>query len=494
MPNEEELIAERMRKLKDIESLGINAYPHIFVPDKKSVELLDKYSFLHNEQHTEDAVKMAGRIVALRRMGKVCFMHLSDEFGKVQVYCQFDKLGEKNYAFLKLLDLGDIIGVSGSVFKTRTGEITVEAVNVEILAKSLRPLPEKWHGLKDVEARYRKRYVDLIMNSDVRAIFRKRTLIVDAIRELLNSKTFLEVDTPVLQPIYGGAAAKPFKTHLNALDMTVFLRICPELYLKRLIVGGFERVYEFARNFRNEDIDSSHNPEFTGLEIYQAYADFNDMRELVEDIYIAAAKKVCGSTKIEYQGKEIDLKKPWQSYTMVGAIKKFADIDIQQLSDKELFDLKVTHHLEINGEVTKGKIIQALFEELVEDKLVQPTFITHHPQESTPLCKACREPEHEGFVERFEPYIAGMEIANAYSELNNPVIQRKLLEEQAKELRAGSEEAHPMDEDFIQAIEQGMPPTGGVGLGIDRMIMILTNQPSIKDVILFPFVKNLPPK
>lgn len=492
MPTEEELIKERLRKLGDIEKQGINAYPHIYTPENKAVEILNKYASLHNEQRTDETAKVAGRIIALRRMGKATFMHISDETGKVQAYFQLDRLGEK-YSFLKLLDLGDIIGVEGTIFKTRTGEITVDATNVEMLAKSLRPMPEKWHGLKDIEIRYRKRYIDLIMNPDVREVFKKRTLIFDSIRELLNSRNFLEVDTPVLQPIYGGARAKPFKTHLNSLDMQVFLRICPELYLKRLIVGGFEKVYEFARNFRNEDIDTSHNPEFTGLEIYQAYADFNDMKELVEDIYTNAAKKVLGTTRIEYQGKEIDLKKPWQFYTMVDAIKKFADINLKNMSDKEVFDLRITYNLEIDGDITRGKIVQALFEELVEDKLIQPTFITHHPQESTPLCKECREQEHKGFVERFEPYIAGMEIANAYTELNNPITQKKLFEEQAKELRAGSEEAHPMDEDFVEALEYAMPPTGGVGLGIDRMIMILTNQPSIKDVILFPFVKNKNP-
>jgi len=490
MPTEEELIQERIRKLNDIERLGILPYPYKYEPKNKAAEILKKYATIHNEEHTTDTVKVAGRIVALRRMGKVSFMHVSDESGKVQAYCQFDKLGEKKYTFLKLLDVGDIIGVEGTIFKTKTGEITIEATNVEILAKSLRPLPEKWHGLTDIEARYRKRYVDLIMNPAVREVFKKRTQIIDSIRELLNSRNFLEVDTPCIQPIYGGAAAKPFKTHLNALDMEVFLRISPELYLKRLIVGGFERVYEFARNFRNEDIDRSHNPEFTGLEIYQAYADFNDMKELVEDIYIYAAKKVLGSTKFEYQGEEIELKKPWQSYSMVDAIRKFADIDLKNMSDKEIFDLRITYNLEIDGDITKGKVIQALFEDLVEDKLIQPTFITHHPKESTPLCKECREPEHKDFVERFEPYICGMEIANAYSELNHPIKQRKLLEAQSKELNAGSEDAHPMDEDFVQAIEHGMPPTGGVGFGVDRMIMLLTNQASIKDILLFPFMKK----
>lgn len=490
MPTEEELIQERLRKLSAVEKLGVSAYPHVFRPKNKAKELQTSYAQVRTEQRTTNTVVIAGRLVGLRRMGKAGFAHVRDETGRMQVYFQIDILGEKQYSFLKLLDVGDFVGVEGTVFKTKTGELTVEARKVDLLAKSLRPLPEKWHGLKDVEARYRKRYLDLVMNPEVADVFRKRTMIVDSIREFLNGKSFLEVDTPVLQPMYGGANAKPFKTHLNALKMDVFLRVCPELYLKRLIVGGFEKVYEFAKNFRNEDIDRSHNPEFTGLEVYQAYADFNDMKELVEDVYVNAAKKIVGSTKFEYQGKEIDLKKPWQSYTMVDAVRKFADIDVKKMSDKELFDLRITYNLEIEGDITRGKIIQALFEDLVEAKLVQPTFITHHPKESTPLCKECREPEHTGFVERFEPYIAGMEIANAYTELNNPILQKKLLEEQAKELRAGVAEAHPMDEDFVQSLEYGMPPTGGVGFGIDRMVMILTNQASIRDVIFFPFMKN----
>lgn len=490
MPTEEDLIKERMRKLNDIETLGILPYPYTYEQKNKAEELQKKYATLHNEQRTTETAKIAGRIVGLRRMGKATFMHILDDTGKMQVYCQFDMLGEKNYAFLKLLDMGDIVGIEGTMFKTKTGEITIDAAKLELLSKSLRPLPEKWHGLKDIEARYRKRYVDLIMNPEVREVFKKRTQIIDSLREFLNNKNFLEVDTPVLQPIYGGANAKPFKTHLNSLKMDVFLRISPELYLKRLIVGGLDRVYEFSKNFRNEDIDKTHNPEFTSVEIYQAYADFNDMLQLTEDAFVHTIKKLYGKTQVEYQGKEIDFKKPWQSYTMVDAIRKFADINLNNLSDKEIFDLRITYNLEIEGDVTKGKIIQALFEELVESKLIQPTFITHHPTESTPLCKECRDHNYHGFIERFELFIVGMEFANAYSELNNPLTQRKLLEEQAKQLRAGAEEAHPMDEDFVESLEYGMPPTGGVGLGIDRMVMILTNQPSIKDVILFPFMKQ----
>lgn len=490
MPNEEELIAERIRKLEDIRKLKINPYPYSFDVKNNSAQVQSEFANLKPEEHTKNIVKVAGRIIALRRMGKIAFMHILDEFGKVQLYAALDKLGEKNYEFLKLLDMGDWIGAEGHIFKTRTGEITIEVSNIELLCKSLRPLPEKWHGLSDIEQRYRKRYVDLIISPQVREVFKKRTAIIQSVKEILDEKGFLEVDTPCLQPIYGGAAARPFISHLNALDMKVYMRISNELYLKRLIVGGFEKVYEFARDFRNEDIDRTHNPEFTQVELYQAYADFNTMMEITEEIYERTAKKVLGTTQFEYQGHKIDLKRPWQRYTMVEAIKKFADIDVEKLTDKDLFELRITYKLEIAGEVTRGKMIQALFEELVEEKLIQPTFITHHPVESTPLCKPCREHPLQ-FVERFEPFIAKMEIGNAYSELNDPILQRKLLEDQAKELNEGSQEAHPMDEDFIQAIEYGMPPTGGLGIGIDRMVMILTNQASIRDVLLFPFMKKV---
>jgi lysyl-tRNA synthetase class 2 len=490
MPTEEELIAERRRKRDDLLKLGINPYPYKYSPSHKSAELLEKYKSLAVEQRTDDSVKIAGRIVALRRMGKATFMHIMDQFGKIQAYFKFDDL--KTYDQLKLFDMGDFIGVEGTVFKTKTGEISVWSKNFEMLCKSLRPLPEKWHGLKDVEQRYRKRYLDLIMNPEVKDTFIKRTKIIDSIRKNLNEKGFLEVDTPVIQPIYGGASAKPFKTHLNSLKMDVFLRISNELYLKRLLVGGFEKIYEFARDFRNEDIDRSHNPEFTQVEAYQTYGDFNDMKELVMDLYIASAKAIHGSTKFEYQGQIIDVKKPWQEYTMVEALKKFGGIDADKLTMDDMNKLCQQHAIEVAQNPTKGQLIQSMFEEFVEEKLVQPTFITHHPIESTPLCKPCREPHlKEHYIERFEPFIAGMEIANAYSELNDPVLQRKLLEDQANQLRAGEEEAHPMDEDFVQAIEIGMPPTGGIGIGIDRMIMILTNNPSIRDVLFFPFMGKL---
>ena len=490
MPTEEELIGERKRKREELIKLGVNPYPYKYNRTHTSFEILDKHKDLQPLQESSEKVKAAGRIIGLRRMGKATFLHIIDEKGKLQAYFKYDNMPEV-YDRLKLCDVGDWIGIEGLVFKTTTGEVTVKASNFDVLCKALRPLPEKWHGLQDVEIRYRKRYVDLIVNPQVRETFIKRAKIIDSIRKEFQARGFLEVETPTLQPIYGGGSAKPFKTHLNSLKMDVFLRIAPELYLKRLIVGGYDKVFEFCKNFRNEDVDRTHNPEFSMVECYQAYADFDDMKELIQDVYVAAAKTIHGSTKFEYQGHQIDVKKPWASYTMVEALKKFAGIDAWKLTEADLAKLCAQHRLEVEQNPTKGLFIQALFEELVEEKLIQPTVITHHPIESTPLAKQCREPHLAGnFVERFEPYIAGMEIGNAYTELNDPVIQRKLLEDQAQQLKKGSEEAHPMDEDFVQSIEYGMPPTGGLGFGIDRMIMIITNSPSIRDVIFFPFMKQ----
>ncbi|MBW3002770.1 lysine--tRNA ligase [Candidatus Woesearchaeota archaeon] len=488
MPTEKELIKERLKKLEEIRKLGINPYPYNYEQKDFAADINSKYAKLKKEEHTKDKVQVAGRLMALRRMGKATFAHVADKTGKVQVYFQVDNMGKDEYKFLKLLDIGDWIGVEGTIFKTKTGEVTIEAKKAELLTKTIRPLPEKWHGLQDKEIRYRKRYLDLIMNPEVRDVFVKRTLIIDTIRNALNKKGFLEVDTPILQPIYGGAAARPFKSHLNELDMPVYLRISNELYLKRLLVGGFGKVYEFSKDFRNEGIDRTHNPEFLQIEIYQAYADFNDMKELVQDLYVAAAKAIHGKTKFKFGEQEIDVKKPWQEYTMVEALKKFGEVDVADMSDEDILDLADSYNVEM-PQRTRGWAIQGLFEELVEEKLIQPTLITHHPVETTPLCKHDRKSPESHFIERFEPFIAGMEIANAYSELNDPVLQRKYLEEQAKELRAGSEESHPMDEDFIQAMEYGMPPTGGIGIGIDRMCMIILNLQSIRDVIFFPFMK-----
>jgi len=481
MPTENELIAERIRKMQEFRTRGINPYPYKYSPTHTARQILEKYGGLQIE-HTPDVVTVAGRITALRRMGKATFCHIRDATDKLQLYLKEDVLG-KDYELLKLWDIGDWIGAEGSVFKTKTGEVTINVQNAVMLCKAIRPFPEKWHGLKDIEIRYRKRYLDLIMNPDVREVFRKRAKIIDTIRTMLNGKGFLEVETPVLQPVYGGAAAKPFKTHLNTLNTDVYLRIATELHLKRLIVGGFDRVYEIGKNYRNEDIDRSHNPEFTAIEIYQAYADFKDMMELTEDLYVAAAKAVNGSTSFDYQGHTIDVKKPWKAYTMAAAIKEFGDVDIEGLDEKGLL-ARVPRKDLVPQNPSRGELVQALFEQLVEDKLIQPTFITHHPQETTPLCKPCRD--HPHLVERFEPFIAGMEVANAYSELNDPVLQRTLLESQAK---GRKEWANEIDEDFLQAIEYGMPPTGGLGIGIDRMAMLLTNAASIRDVLFFPFMK-----
>ncbi len=486
MPTEKELIDERIRKMQEFRKLGINPYPYRYAPTHTARQILEKYGALSIEEDSGEKASVAGRIIALRRMGKATFMHIRDATGRLQLYFKEDELGGDiggQYSLLKLYDIGDWIGAEGSIFKTKTGEVTVRVLKFEMLCKSIRPFPEKWHGLKDVEIRYRKRYLDLIMNPEVRETFRKRTKIISTIRDLLNSRGFMEVETPVLQPIYGGAAAKPFKTHINALNKDVFMRIAPELYLKKLIVGGMDRVYEIGKNYRNEDIDRFHNPEFTLLELYQAYADFNDMMELCEDIYVAAAMAIHGTTKFEYQGHQIDVKKPWKVMTMIQAIKELGGVDVEALDDKGLL-ARVPRKELLPPKPSRGLLIQALFEQLCEEKLIQPTFITHHPIETTPLCKPCKN--HVSLVERFEPFIAGMEVANAYSELNDPILQRKLLEEQVKEGKGWGQE---IDEDFIQAIEYGMPPTGGMGVGIDRMVMIITNSPSIRDVIFFPFMK-----
>jgi lysyl-tRNA synthetase, class II len=490
MPNEEQLIEERRKKRQELIKKGINPYPYRYEPDSTAEKIHNKFKKLPENSTSEEKARIAGRVMELRRIGKITFIKLQDHTGRMQVFFSEESLGTEKYNLLKLFDVGDWMGAEGKIFTTKTGEITIKAEFFDMLCKSIKPFPDKWHGLKDIEARYRKRYLDLIMNPEVKETFIKKTKMINSIRQFLDSKEFIEVETPILQPIYGGAAAKPFKSHLNSLDMPVFLRISNELYLKRLIVGGFPKVYEFSKDFRNEDIDSTHNPEFTQIEIYEAFSDFYDMQKLVEQIFQAAAIAIHGKTEFEYQGIKIDVKSPWKSYTMAEALKKFANIDINTVNDEDKNKLCKEHQLELGERFTKGELLQALFEELVEDKLIQPTFITLHPYESTPLCKKWREEPESKFIERFEPYIAGMEIANAYSELNDPVLQRKLLEEQAKKLSTGKdEEAHPMDEDFIESIEYGMPPTGGVGIGIDRMAMILLNKASIKDVILFPFMK-----
>ncbi len=484
--DDNKLIKERIDKLKKIADMGIDPYPYSFAKSHSAKQIAEKYAHLQVEEKTNDKVSFAGRLMQMRRMGKATFAHAQDESGKMQLYFKADDIGEK-YEALKLYDLGDMIGIKGVVFKTKTGEVTIYVSEFEMLAKSLRPMPEKYHGLQDKELRYRQRYLDLIMNPEVKDVFLARSKILMAIRDFLNSRGFLEVQTPILQPIYGGGSAKPFVTKINAWNMTMYLRIAYELHLKRLLVGGFEKVYDLSYCFRNEGSDKTHNPEFTMTEIQWAYADYNDMMKLCEELWEHVAKKVLGTTKINYQGTEIELKAPWKRMTMVQALKEIAGVEVEGLDEDAMKNLLRGYNIEYEGEFSCGLAITLLFEELCESKLIQPTHIIDHPRESCPLAKPHRT--NPKLIERVEPYINGWEVGNAYSELTDPILQRELLEEQAKMLRGGAEEAHPMDEDYVQALEYGLPPNAGLGLGIDRMVMLLTNSETIRDVILFPTMK-----
>jgi lysyl-tRNA synthetase, class II len=493
MGRQDQIINERKKKLEELQKAGINPYPYKFEIKNYSLEIKEKNKKLKENQKTKEVVKIGGRVMTVRDLGKLIFATVQDFKGRIQIILQKEETETKSFElFKKYIDLGDIIGCEGVVMKTKTGEISVFVKKLVILSKSILPLPEKWHGIQDKEERYRKRYLDLIMNPEVKSVFEKRTLIIDSIREILKKKNFIEVETPYLNTIYGGAKAKPFKTHLNALDIDLYLAISPELYLKRLIVGGYDKVYSVARNFRNEGIDRWHNPEFTMMEIYQAYSDYNDMMDLFEEIYEYCAKKVNKSTVVEFKGKKIDFKRPWKRMTMREAIKKWVGIDVEKMTREELVKFVCEKKLECmikKDSLSWGEAVQAVFEEFCEEKIDQPTFILDHPLESTPLCKLHRNDKLCRLIERFEPFCMGAELGNAYSELNDPILQRKLLEEQQKSLDKGNEEANPLDEDFINAIEIGMPPTGGLGLGIDRMVMLLTGQESIRDVLLFPFMK-----
>lgn len=480
------LMLERIKKLELLRERGVNPYPYRFDKDSDAASVKDSFSSLKPEEVTDSRVSVAGRIIRMRVMGKALFFTLRDQSGDLQVYATKNDLGD-DYNILKKLDIGDIVGVKGFVFATKTGEITVHCESFSLLCKSIRPLPEKYHGLRDVELRYRQRYVDLIMNPEVREVFVKRAKIIRSIKNTLESKGFLSVETPVLQPIYGGANARPFVTHHNALDMDLYLRISNELYLKRLLVGGFERVYEFVKDFRNEGIDRTHNPEFTQVEWYQAYGDYEDGMRLFEEAVSKAAIELYGSPKIVFQGVEIDLTPPWRRLRMVDAIKEFAGIDVLSMSADDLLDYCDQNGIEYDAK-SWGMLVQAVFEAKCEEHLVQPTFIIDHPIETTPLAKPHRNGDSR-FVERFEPYINTWEVGNGYSELNDPLLQRRLFEEQVERGRGGEDETHPMDEDFVTAIEYGMPPTSGVGMGVDRIVMLLTDSPSIRDVILFPTMK-----
>lgn len=481
-----EQVAVRLGKMQKIQDNGWLPFGHKFDWTHSTAKINENFDALST---SEEEVRVAGRVMAIRGHGKTCFMDLRDKTGRIQIYVRKDVLGEENYALIKMMDIGDIVGITGVVFRTHMGEVSIKATALEMLSKSLRPLPEKWHGLKDVETRYRQRYVDLIVNPEVRDTFIKRSQIVKSVREILDGRDFLEVETPIMHTIAGGAAARPFITYHNTLDMQLYMRIAPELYLKRLIVGGMERVYELGRCFRNEGIDYKHNPEFTTVEIYQAFADYEDMMELTEAIVSQTAQKVLGTMVINYEGTEIDLTPPWNRMTMVEAVAKYTGVNFAGVTDvEEARSLAASINVPVEKTYGVGKIINACFEEHVEDKLIQPTFITGHPKEISPLAKSSlADPE---ITDRFEGFIFAREICNGFTELNDPIDQKERFVKQVEDRANGDDEAHMMDEDFITALEYGLPPTGGLGIGIDRLVMFLTNTSSIRDVLFFPHMRH----
>lgn len=495
MANEElnlnEILRVRREKLKALKEAGKNPFDIVkYDVTHHSDEIKDNFEAMEGQ-----FVSVAGRIMSKRDMGKASFSDVQDRNGRIQIYIKTDDIGEENYKEFKTYDIGDIIGVKGTVFRTKKGEISIHAKEVILLTKSLQPLPEKWHGLKDTDIRYRKRYVDLIVNPEVRDTFIKRTKIIQCVRKFFDDRGYLEVDTPVLATIASGAAARPFVTHSNALDIDLYLRIATELYLKRLIVGGFEKVYEMGKDFRNEGISVRHNPEFTMIELYEAYADYNDMMKYCEECIAYCAQEVLGTTKITYQGTEIDLTPPWNRITMIDAVKKYSGVDFREIKGDEAAR-EIAKKLNIVDELKKdlkyctwGDILNAAFEAYVEEHLIQPTFVIDYPVEISPLTKAKKD--DPSITERFEAFIYGREIANAYSELNDPIVQRERFLQQLQDREYGDDEAYAMDEDFVHSLEVGMPPTGGMGIGIDRIIMFLTDSYSIRDVILFPTMKPL---
>ena len=482
-----QLLKVRREKLKELQDNGKDPF------------VITKYDVSHHSQEVKDnfetlegqTVTLAGRVMSKRVMGKASFCHIQDLQGMIQSYVARDSIGEEEYKAFKKMDIGDIVGLKGEVFRTKTGEISIHAAEVTLLSKSLQILPEKFHGLTNTDIRYRQRYVDLIMNPEVKDTFIKRSQILKEIRKFLDGRGFMEVETPMLVSNAGGAAARPFETHYNALDEDVKLRISLELYLKRLIVGGLERVYEIGRVFRNEGVDTRHNPEFTLMELYQAYTDYEGMMELTESMFRYLAETVCGSAVLSYNDTIIDMSKPFERITMIDAVKKYSGVDFSEVkSDEEAKKLADEHHIAYEPRHKKGDIINLFFEEFCEEKLVQPTFVMDHPVEISPLTK--RKPENPELVERFELFIYGREMCNAYSELNDPIDQRARFAAQEEAFAAGDEEANHTDEDFLNALEIGMPPTGGIGYGIDRLVMLLTDSQAIRDVLLFPTMKSLP--
>jgi lysyl-tRNA synthetase class 2 len=481
------LRAEKRKKLHELKTQGVNPFPYSFERTLNSVQAKEKYSHLQNGENDQaHKHQMAGRVLTKRPMGKAAFFTFQDQEGSFQAYIRVQELSEQDKIAFDYLDIGDIVGLSGFIFRTQKGEISIHCEKFQILCKTLEPLPEKYHGLTDTELKYRYRHLDLIMNPETRKVFQARTKVMKYIRNFLDNRGFLEVETPILQPMYGGAAATPFTTHHKVLDMKLYMKISPELYLKKLIVGGFDKVYDMNKNFRNEGIDRSHNPEFTMIEWYEAYTDYNYQMKQFEELYSGAIKEVTGSYKVVFQEKEIDFTPPWRRLSMHDAIKEYGNIDVEKLDEKQLFDELKKHGSELKKPGAFGSMVAELFELVAEKHLWQPTFIIDHPIEISPLTKNHRT--KKGLVERFEPFAACMELGNAYSELNDPEEQRKRLKEQEAQ-RAENAEAHPMDEDFLHAIDVGMPPTGGVGLGVDRLVMLATNNSSIRDIILFPTMK-----
>jgi lysyl-tRNA synthetase class 2 len=490
MDDRNEQMEQRIKKLEALRALGVDPYGHRFNATHTAEAVRRQGSGEETPSPETGAapVRIAGRIVSFRRFGKTAFAHLQDVTGRIQVYFKKDGLTERAVAVMEQLDLGDWIGVTGAPFKTKTGELTVGVEDLVLLSKALRPLPEKWHGLSDVELRYRQRYLDLIVNPESRRIFDQRAKTIHALRSFLNENDFREVETPMMHPIPGGAAARPFVTHHNALDSDLYLRIAPELYLKRLVVGGLERVYEINRNFRNEGISTVHNPEFTMLEFYMAHADYRVMMEFTEKLFCFVAERVLGRLKFQYQDHEIDLQAPWKRTGFTEAVMAANGLDEKAVSDPaEIRKLAARLSLAVPPSEPDGKILQEIFEKTVEPSLIQPTFVTDYPTDISPLAK--RKADRPGLTDRFELFVSGMEVANGFSELNDPLDQRSRFEDQVRRRAGGDAEAQPMDEDYLRALEHGMPPTAGEGIGIDRLVMLLTNQTSIREVILFPLLR-----
>ena len=485
-----EQIEVRRQKLQKLKEAGHSLYANDFRPTHATHDILSSWGAVSDEELAERArdVSVAGRIMGIRRFGKASFFHVQDRKGRLQIYARKDRLGEADYALFQLLDVGDIVGVRGHLFRTKTKELTIEAQGLRLLSKCLRPLPEKWHGLADVEARYRQRYVDLMVNPDVREVFEKRSRIVRLVRRFFEERDFLEVETPMMQAIAGGAAARPFITHHNTLDMELYLRVAPELFLKRLLVGGMERVFELNRNFRNEGISVRHNPEFTMLEFYQAYATFEDLMRLTEELFVYLANELLGSLHISQGGLVIDLAPPWQRLSIPQAIVLHggaAEAEVATLEGLQHFAKGQGLHVDLSAPY--GNLLVEVFEEVAESKLIQPTFIAGYPIEVSPLAR--KNDQNPNMVDRFELYIAGRELANAFSELNDPADQRARFLQQMEARKAGDETANPLDDDYVRALEYGMPPAAGEGIGIDRLVMLFTDSPSIRDVILFPLLR-----